>query len=49
MSNVNVGRYENPEQIGYRGWIKIDSHIIFTNLDNSLTYYNTENDQIVNI
>lgn len=37
MPRVKIGRYNNPEEVGYQGWIETDEWIIWIGLDGNLT------------
>jgi len=36
MGNITVGRYDNPAEVGYQGWIEPDdrSWVMFVGTDN---------------
>lgn len=36
MPNIEIGRYEHPESVGFLGWIKCDKWCAFVALDGSL-------------
>ena len=36
MNRVTVGRYENPESVGFNGWIETDDWIVWESLDGKL-------------
>ena len=37
MQRIRIGRYSNPEEIGYQGWIETDEWIIWISNDGTLT------------
>ncbi len=36
MNRVEVGRYEQPENVGYKGWVCTDAWIVWEALDGTL-------------
>jgi hypothetical protein len=39
MQNIKVGRYKNPQAVGYAGWIDGESWIAFVDLDGRATFF----------
>jgi hypothetical protein len=39
MQNIKVGRYKNPQAVGYAGWIDGESWIAFVDLDGRATVH----------
>jgi len=41
MKNITIGRYSNPENVGWLGWLEPDdrSWIVFVALDGTPTFY----------
>jgi len=34
---VEVGNYQFPEQVGYKGWVAFEKHVAFETLDGQVT------------
>jgi len=47
MDNIKVGRYTNPTEVGWAGWIepKDRSWIIFIGLDGAAVFFGERDDQ----
>lgn len=44
MGNITIGNYENPEAVGYRGWISGDDWIVFVKLDGTASLFELGDD-----
>lgn len=47
MSRVEVGRYDDPDVIGFKGWVGSDDWILFEKNDGSILLFRREEEKVV--